>query len=165
MAARKPLVTLFVACLVALALPAAAAKAPGTAPSLTLRTRSGAVALDSLRGKVVIVDFWASWCGPCHQSFPWLESLRVRYAAQGLQVIAVDVDKNSDDADEFLAKHKVGFGIAYDPAGKAAEAFGVEGMPSTFLIGRDGRVLVRHVGFGARKTAPFETALQEALKP
>ncbi len=148
--------------LLALVPHAGATKAPRQVPSLVLRTAKGAMALDSLRGHVVVVDFWASWCGPCHQSFPWLDSLQTRYRDRGVVVVGVSVDKSLDAADAFVAGHPAAFTVAYDPAGRAAEAFGVQGMPSTFLVGRDGTLLASHVGFDARKTAPFETALQEA---
>jgi len=139
-----------------------AADAPRPAPAIVVKTAHGAVALDSLRGKVVLVDFWASWCGPCHRSFPWLDAMQKKFKDQGLVVLAIDVDKDLDAADRFLAQHPSTCTIAYDPAGKAAEAFDVKGMPSTYLVGRDGLVRVRHVGFEPGKTAALETALQEA---
>ncbi len=138
---------------------------PEKVPPLVVRTAHGAVALDSLQGQVVVLDFWASWCAPCHKSFPWLDGLQKKYAKQGLTVLAVNVDKNSDLADRFLAQHPVSFTIGYDPAGKAAGAMRVTGMPSTFVIGRDGTVRLRHVGFEANKTAPVEKAIEEAVAP
>jgi cytochrome c biogenesis protein CcmG/thiol:disulfide interchange protein DsbE len=145
--------------------PASARAALRDAPSLALRTAHGEVLLDSLRGRVVVVDFWASWCAPCQRSFPWLNSLLEHYRDRGLVVLGVSVDKSIDDADAFLAKHPASFTVAYDPAGRAAAAFAVQGMPSTFVVGRDGRIRASHVGFDPRKTGPFEAALQEALEP
>lgn len=141
------------------------AAAPEPAPSLVVRTAHGNVSLESFKGKVVVLDFWASWCAPCHQSFPWLDALQKKYADQGLVVLAVDVDKDSDLADRFVAQHPASFTIGYDPAGKAAGAMKVSGMPSTFVIDRTGTVRLRHVGFDAKKTQPLEKAIEEALRP
>lgn len=141
------------------------AAAPEPAPALVVRTAHGDVSLESLKGKVVVLDFWASWCAPCHQSFPWLDALQKRYADQGLVVLAVDVDKDSDLADRFVARHPVSFTIGYDPAGRAASAMKVSGMPSTFVIDRTGAVRMRHVGFDAKKTQPLQNAIEEALRP
>jgi thiol-disulfide isomerase/thioredoxin len=106
-----------------------------------------------LRGRVVYVDFWASWCVPCRASFPWLAKLNERYAARGLTIVAIDLDKDRAAADAFLAKYAAPFKVAFDAPGKTAEAFGVEAMPTSFLIGRDGRVLERHAGFDAKHAA------------
>jgi thiol-disulfide isomerase/thioredoxin len=153
-----------------LALPTLVPFTASAAPSrkalaITVTTAQGNVALESLRGKVVLVDFWASWCVPCHKSFPWLDAVQKKYAAQGLTVLAVNVDKERAAADGFLAQHPVSFTVGYDPSGKAAEAMHVSGMPSTFLVGRDGILLASHIGFDPKKTAAFEHAIEEALKP
>ena len=150
--------------LAALAPAARASSRPAMIPSLVLKTSTGQVALDSLRGKVVLVDFWASWCGPCHQSFPWLDAVQKRYADSGLVVVAVSVDKSLDAADAFLARHPGSMTVAYDPAGRAAQAFDVHGMPSTYLIGRDGSIRMSHVGFDPRKVGPLEAGIQEACR-
>jgi cytochrome c biogenesis protein CcmG, thiol:disulfide interchange protein DsbE len=135
-----------------------------TAPAFNLPARSGTACLDSLRGKVVLVDFWASWCEPCRRSFPWLGSLHERYAAQGLAVVAIDLDKDRAAADEFLARFPAPFTVAFDPAGKTAEAYGVAAMPSSYLIGPTGAILYRHAGFDPKNTANLETLIQEACQ-
>jgi len=148
--------------------PACAARSvePRPAPSFTLPTRAGVpVDLDSLRGRVVLVDFWASWCEPCKKSFPWLATIYGQYAEKGLSVVAVNLDKNQDQAVEFLDKYSVPFVIAYDPAGRTAEAFDVSVMPTSFLIDRQGRIVLSHPGFDPKKTGPLEDAIKEALKP
>jgi cytochrome c biogenesis protein CcmG, thiol:disulfide interchange protein DsbE len=134
------------------------------APRFTLPARSGAASLDSLRGKVVLVDFWASWCGPCRASFPWLGSMQERYGPRGLAVVAVNLDKERADADAFLERYATPFTVAFDPTGKTAEAYAVAAMPSTFLLDRDGKVLLVHTGFDARKTATFEDAIRKAVQ-
>jgi thiol-disulfide isomerase/thioredoxin len=153
--------------LLALAVPASAKKdsdsGPPRAPSFTLPTSHGPVALDSLRGRPVLVDFWASWCGPCHKSFPWLGTLHQRFASKGLVIVAIDLDKDADAAEAFLADHPAPFVIAFDPAGKTAEAYQVAAMPSTFLVGPSGNILYSHAGFDPRMTGEFETLIEKAL--
>ena len=136
---------------------------PRPAPGFTLPTRDGTVSLEGLRGKVVLVDFWASWCAPCRQSFPWLREMGSRYGAQGLEVVAIDLDKDRRLADAFLIELAPTFTVAFDPQGKTAEAFGVEAMPSSFLVGRDGRLLVSHPGFDSKDTGAFERRIREEV--
>jgi cytochrome c biogenesis protein CcmG/thiol:disulfide interchange protein DsbE len=139
--------------------------APATAPGFTLPAREGTVSLDSLRGHVVLVDFWASWCDPCKQSFPWLASMHQRYAGKGLAIVAVNLDKKRGKADEFLRDHPAPFTVAYDPEGKTAEAFKVRGMPSSYLVGPGGEILYSHVGFDPGKTGEIEALIEKACAP
>ena len=146
-----------------LAVPAAQAKPKAaTSPGFTLPTARGSVCLDSLRGKVVLVDFWASWCGPCHRSFPWMAAMQQKYGARGFEVVAVNLDKTRDAAAGFLAEVSAPFTVAYDPAGRVASAWHVQGMPTTVLVGRDGAVLEQHVGFDDARAACTESLIQEA---
>jgi cytochrome c biogenesis protein CcmG/thiol:disulfide interchange protein DsbE len=170
----NPMPTRFVPRLLVLALLAipafasgvdATGREPRPAPGFTLKSTTGTVTLDSLRGKVVLVDFWASWCQPCHKSFPWLSAMHEKYASKGLRIVAIDVDKNRDDADEFLARHPAPFTVAFDHAGKTAAAFQVSGMPSTFLIDSTGSIVHTHVGFDPRKADQLENLIKEALRP
>lgn len=134
------------------------------APEFTLPTRTGPPAtLQDFRGKVVLVDFWASWCGPCRQSFPWMSSMIDKYAAQGLVIVSIDLDKNREAADEFLAKYRPPFIVAFDPAGRTAEAFDVDAMPSSFIVSRDGRIVYAHQGFELAKANSIENQIKEAL--
>jgi cytochrome c biogenesis protein CcmG/thiol:disulfide interchange protein DsbE len=155
---------LLVALAFALALPASAktSRTASRAPAFSLPARDGAVALDSLRGHVVVIDFWASWCGPCRQSFPWLAGLQKRYAERGLEVVAIDLDKDRSLADGFLAEVPAPFHVAFDPSGRTAEAYGVSAMPSSFVVGPGGRILYSHAGFDPRKTGPMEAVILEA---
>jgi thiol-disulfide isomerase/thioredoxin len=120
--------------------------------------------LADLRGKVVYVDFWASWCGPCRKSFPWMSELQQRHAAEGLQVVAVNVDEKREDAVAFLAKVPARFTIAYDPAGATPKAYGVKGMPSSALVGRDGQLLWMHTGFNEADKGQLEECIRAALQ-
>jgi cytochrome c biogenesis protein CcmG, thiol:disulfide interchange protein DsbE len=120
--------------------------------------------LADLRGKVVYVDFWASWCGPCRQSFPWMSSLQRSLAADGLVVIAVNVDQEHADAERFLAEYTPGFRVAFDPKGSLAEHYHVRGMPTSVLIGRDGKTLLVHEGFRLKERDSLEQSIRAALR-
>jgi len=135
---------------------------PPHAPSFTLPTENGTVCLDSLRGQAVLVDFWASWCGPCKQSFPWMSSMHQAYGSKGLTIVAINVDKDRKLADAFLDQHPAPFTVAFDPSGKTAKAFKVWGMPSTYLVGPDGVILMSRAGFDPKKTGDVERLIQEA---
>ncbi|HJW72988.1 MAG TPA: redoxin family protein [Geothrix sp.] len=117
------------------------------APALQLKDRTGkAFSLADLKGQVVVVDFWASWCGPCRKSLPELDGLQDRYAAQGVKVVGVSLDDDLGAVTAFLEKIPVRFTILHDPAGKSGEAFSVVAMPTTFLIDREGRIAGRFEG-------------------
>lgn len=116
------------------------------------------------QGKVVLVDFWASWCEPCRQSFPWMQSMQQKYADQGLVIIAVNVDRESAKAAAFLQAHPANFAIRYDPEGRLAKQFNVQGMPSSFVLGRDGKPAAKHQGFFQAKQASYEAELVRLLR-
>src|SRR5277367_5120653 len=103
--------------------------------------------LSTLRGRVVYLDFWASWCGPCRQSFPWMEPMKKAYEAQGLTVLAINVDHDRGDAERFLKIFHPDFEIRFDPQGSWAEEFKVSGMPTSVIMDRHGVVRFTHVGF------------------
>jgi peroxiredoxin len=133
----------------AIAEPAQAVGPGERAPSFNLPALGGAgsVGLASAKGKVVYLDFWATWCGPCLVSLPALEGLRQEFPADQFQILAVNLDREPQKAQAFLAKHGIGYPSAHDPAGKLPEQYGVETMPTSFLIDRDGVVRVVHRGF------------------
>ena len=106
-----------------------------------------ALSLESLRGKVVYLDFWASWCGPCRLSFPQLEQLRQELGERGFEVLAVNVDEFEADARAFLEELPVTYPVVRDGSGQAPARFGILGMPTGFLLDRDGVVRAVHQGF------------------
>jgi cytochrome c biogenesis protein CcmG/thiol:disulfide interchange protein DsbE len=134
-----------------------------TFPDIGLKTDNGALKLSSLRGKVVYVDYWASWCVPCRRSFPWMNDMQARYKNQGLVIVAISVDADMASAKRFLAKTPANFTVAYDPESVTADALDVPGMPTSFLIDRAGKIVWRHVGFREADKARNEAKIKEQL--
>jgi len=119
--------------------------------------------LTGFRGHVVYLDFWASWCGPCRQSFPWMETMKNAYEGQGLEIVAVNLDMDRAEADKFLKQFHTTFAVRFDPQGRLAESYKVQGMPSSVLIDRHGVTRFTHVGFRPVDGAIFEAQLRELL--
>ncbi len=120
------------------------------APNFTLpviANGAGTLALSELRGKVVYVDFWASWCGPCRRSLPAIDTLYQELASQGFHAVAVSIDVVEEDALDFLDRYRVTYPVVIDTESEVPRQFGVEGMPSGYLIDSEGRVREVHVGF------------------
>lgn len=120
--------------------------------------------LATWKGKVVYVDFWASWCVPCRQSFPWMNDMQRRHGKEGLAIVAVNMDQNRSDAEAFLRQYPAEFTLRFDPRGRLAQGFKVRGMPTSALLDRDGKVLLLHEGFRSRDAAGLEQAIRQALQ-
>ena len=143
---------------------ALAADVGAAAPGLSLPTASGeTVALDKLRGKVVYVDFWASWCGPCRKSFPWMADMQKKYGTSGFTVVAVNVDKKRPDADKFLLATPAEFTVVYDPTGATPTAWTVKAMPSSFLVDAKGNVAFVESGFRDENVGELEGRIKSLL--
>lgn len=119
--------------------------------------------LGAYKGKVVMLDFWASWCQACEQSFPWMEDVQETYGRQGLQIIAVNVDHAPAAGQRFLQNHSSNFKVIYDPKGDLAKIYKISGMPMSILIGRDGRVRFSHSGFYEKKESAYESQISQLL--
>jgi thiol-disulfide isomerase/thioredoxin len=143
--------------------PAQAVEQGHPAPGFELASTDKSVKLADYAGKVVYLDFWASWCGPCKQSFPWMNTMQNQYEKHGFEIVAVGVDAKQEDAMRFLAASPVRFTVAFDRQGKTPAMYGVKGMPTSVLIGRDGRVLSVHTGFDAKSRTELERAIALAL--
>ncbi|MES0874922.1 TlpA family protein disulfide reductase [Sinimarinibacterium thermocellulolyticum] len=134
------------------------------APALVAMQPDGrALALASLRGQVVYVDFWASWCAPCLQAMPALDALQRRYGARGFAVIGVNVDTERKAALRMLERVGVGFAIVLDPQGRWPEAFGLSAMPSGYLLDRAGVVRFVKAGYMAKDLPQIEAAVLTLL--
>jgi thiol-disulfide isomerase/thioredoxin len=128
-------------------------------------TRQAAVAekFSEFRGQVVLVDFWASWCGPCRRSFPWMNAMQEKYGADGFRVIAVNVDKERAAANQFLDKYPAEFTVWYDPEGDLARTFNVSTMPTSFILDVSGQVRSAHRGFLNSDRDDYESAIAQIL--
>ena len=145
---------------------AALAVEPGQAlPMASVPGASGqpAVSLFDGKARATYIDFWASWCGPCRQSFPWMNRMQTKFGPQGLRVVAVNVDSQPADAQRFLAQWPAQFTLAFDPSAEAARRFGIKAMPSSVLLGADGKVIATHAGFRDEDIAPLEARIAAAL--
>ena len=119
-------------------------------PSLSAANLEGTV--PDLKDKVVLVDFWASWCGPCKAAFPALKAIADQYKDKGLVVVGLSLDEDKADMDAFVNKMKPPFTILRDPKAKLAEQLDVKGIPSTFILDKSGKIAAIHTGYGGDAT-------------
>lgn len=135
------------------------------APTCVLAVLDGSrsVSLADYRGQVVYLDFWASWCAPCRESFPFMNELHSELGGKGLQIVAVSVDKTPEDARRFLARYPAQFTVALDAAAACPAAYQLQGMPSSYIIDKGGVVRAVHVGFRNRDRAEIRQRLLDVL--
>lgn len=118
------------------------------APDFTLKSNSGEnIRLAEQRGNVVMLNFWASWCGPCRQEMPHLNAISEEYSSLGFSLIGVNVDENQNDADRAIKDLRVAFPVLFDNDSRVAELFSVDAMPTTIIIDKDGNVRHLHRGY------------------
>ena len=142
----------------------AALKVGDTLPDLTGFKLEGTLP-DSLKGKVVILDFWASWCGPCAESFPVMDELQKKYQDQGLVIVAVSVDEKAAKMETFLKKNPVSFTVVRDAEHKLVATVEPPTMPTSFIIDREGKVRFLHTGFhGATTRKEYIEQIESLLK-
>jgi len=115
------------------------------------------------QGKVVVLDFWASWCVPCRRSFPWMNSMQEKYDDDGLVFVGVNMDADPADAAGFLQDYPAIFEIVYDPNGELGREYDVIAMPSSYIFDRHGELITRHLGFKVKQQDEYEMTLLEAL--
>lgn len=144
--------------------PAFAVQVGETLPARWLDSADGPQPLVAGKARLTYVDFWASWCGPCRQSFPWMNEMHGKFAASGLRVLAVNVDAKRADAAQFLSRNPASFAIVYDRDGLFAKSVDVSTMPTSMLLDAQGKVLFVHRGFTAKDREPLEAAIASALR-
>ncbi|MBA4387550.1 MAG: redoxin [Verrucomicrobia bacterium] len=141
---------------------AAAPKIGDSLPDLGKAELKGTI--PDMEGKIVLVDFWASWCGPCRQSFPVMDKIYQEYKSKGLVVLAISVDEDATAMEQFLKKHPVSFPILHDVKQKLVESAGIETMPTSFLVDRKGKIVAVHNGFSLEKTeAELRREIQQQI--
>lgn len=119
--------------------------------------------LADYRGKVVYLDFWASWCAPCIQSFPWMNAMQKKYQHQGLVIIAVNENIQKQNANKFLKKVSANFKVIYDPTGILLKQYSVSGLPTSFLFDSGGNIYRRHLGFSGGSRGEYEREIRILL--
>jgi thiol-disulfide isomerase/thioredoxin len=128
---------------------------------LATTVRADVIDVSAYKGKVVYLDFWASWCGPCKESFPWLNELSQKYP--NLKVVGINLDKNRSDADEFLKKYPAKFEILFDSAASSAEKYKVKGMPYSIIFDKTGKEIHSHIGFSKEKSKEYLAQIKTLL--
>jgi len=146
-------------------LQALAAQPGAPAPSLVLPLLGDGreVRLSDFKGRIVYVDFWASWCGPCRQALPLYEELHKRLPADRFQLLAVNLDEDAGDAENFLTLHPVSYPVLFDPLGNSARAWSVTAMPSSYLVDFDGTLAHIYIGFEASHIGDIEHDIKTLL--
>ena len=143
----------------------AAVDTSGRAPDFTLQTRTGeSVSLADLSGQVVMVNFWATWCGPCREEMPHLEALYQRYSDLGFTLLGVNVEENASGVDQFLDETPVTFPVLLDPTNEVSELYDVIAMPSTVLVDRSGNLRFIHHGYQAGYENEYQTQIRSLLR-
>ncbi len=164
---RRRIAALSVAAAATLAAAPGFAVDPGaTAPDFRLPQlgKDTTLHLADMRGKVVLVDFWASWCGPCRESLPQYQKLYTELSRSDFEIVAVNLDEELADAKKFLAAHPVTYPVVLDPAGEVPKAYDLIGMPTSYLVDRNGVVRLRNQSFKPQDIDTLRTAISKLAK-
>ncbi|WP_293747208.1 TlpA disulfide reductase family protein [uncultured Paraglaciecola sp.] len=142
-----------------------AANAKGPAPDFTLASKDGGnVRLQEQLGNVVLINFWASWCGPCREELPYLETLQQEYADLGFTILAVNVDENPSKADILLNDIPVSFPVLFDVNDDVSKLYKVKAMPTTVIVDRDGNQRLLHHGYKSGDEVKYKQAVKALLR-
>jgi len=144
---------------------AAAREVSGPAPDFTLQSRSGEnLKLSEFRGEVVMINFWASWCGPCRQEMPLLDELYRRYHPMGFTILGINVEQERENALRLLEEIPVSFPILFDSDNRVAERYALSAMPSTVMVDRDGNLRFVHLGYLPGYEDEYEAQIKQLLR-
>lgn len=144
---------------------AASEQISGKAANFTLKSRSGKnIKLSELRGDVVMLNFWASWCGPCRQEMPLLEKIHKKYKRLGFTLLGVNVEENSAAAINYLKDVKVTFPILFDTTNKTSKLYDVSAMPTTIIIDRNGNKRFLHKGYKPGYENDYKKQIKKLLR-
>lgn len=158
-------VVMIAALLGLVASPVQSSEVSGPAPDFTLKSNQGKnLKLSEHRGEVILLNFWASWCGPCRQEMPELEKLQARYQDYGFTILGVNVEEDSSKADGVLRKTPVSFPILYDTSNKVSKVYDVRAMPSTVMIDRDGNMRYLHKGYVPGDEAEYAKWIKKLIR-
>lgn len=157
--------TLGVALALSVSFSAQALESGETAPDFSLPAISSAQlnSLSQYRGQVIYLDFWASWCAPCRTSFPLLEKLYSDHKDQGFMIVAINMDEDREAADRFLQTYPATFDILRDAEGQWADTYGIETMPTSFIIDKKGVIRLTHSGFAKDDIVDIEKTVKQLL--
>ena len=129
-----------------------------------LQNRQGDwVQLSDFKDKVILLDFWASWCIPCRESFPWMNTLQDKYQAKGFEVVTINLDQEAEEKARFLKKYNANFTVLSDPNGDTPKAYNVLGMPTSMIIDRQGNIVYKHIGYKASDASFYEQKIVDAI--
>jgi thiol-disulfide isomerase/thioredoxin len=164
---RKMLRLVLLACLSGGLLPAPvlAGEAAGPAADFSLPARGGPpVALSALRGQVVLINFWATWCGPCRKEMPLLEQIQKKYAPLGFTMLGINVEEDTTQMEAFLGDVPVSFPVLLDPANRVSKLYEVAAMPSTVIIDRKGNIRYIHQGYQAGDESRYQDVIRQLIR-
>ena len=162
---RQGLKALLVAAALAIAPALSAGDAGGPAAAFSLKSRTGGeVSLSSLKGKVVLINFWATWCGPCRKEMPLLEQIQKKYAPLGFTMLGVNVEEDTRLMDTFLKDVPVTFPVLLDPANGVSKLYNVSAMPSTVIVDRKGNVRFIHQGYKPGDENKYQDLIRQLIR-
>lgn len=144
--------------------PAFAVKVKQTAPDFTLASNTGAnIRLKDLRGKVVMINFWATWCAPCRKELPLLNKIYNKYKSKGFVLLGVNIDNSNKLAIKMIKELKINFPVLFDKTQATSEAYDLQAMPSTFIVDKHGVIRFRHFGFKSGYERKYEKDVKSLL--
>lgn len=137
----------------------------GVAPDFTLKSNQGKnLRLEDFRGQVVMINFWASWCGPCRQEMPAMEEIYQQYQKLGFTILALTIDEDPGDADQFLESVPVSFPVLYDSESRISDLYGVDAMPTTVMIDRDGNKRFLHRSYQPGVEEAYKQQIKQLIR-